>query len=139
MKTKYNNMHFPQNLNVTHKSYTNLHKYQNKYSKMIKLSIIIIVMWVITIRGINGLKSRIYIELDISGWAAYSAANITHIKMTERTAVIMYTKISYICILSILPRYLYVHNKMSSVYTLNLTDVVNRVNNQYYNTHVMHF
>jgi len=40
-----------------------------------------------TIRGINSLELRIHIELDIWGWAAYSA-NITHIKTTERTAVI---------------------------------------------------
>lgn len=81
---EYNNMYFPQNLNVTHKSYINLRKYQNKYSKMIKLLIKISGIWVITIRGINGLELRIYIELDISGWAAYSARlQTTNIKTTN--------------------------------------------------------
>jgi len=99
---EHNNIHFPLNFNIIHKSYINLRKYQNKYSKMIKLLKIILGIWVITIIGINGLELRIYIELDISGWAAYSAN--TEYKNVERTVVITLTKIySYL-----LPMYLYI-------------------------------
>lgn len=61
------------------------------------MSIMILGIWVITIRSIDGLELRIYIELDISGWAAYSANN--EYKNDERTAVITFTKLcTYLCI-----------------------------------------
>jgi len=74
---------------------------------------------VITIRG---LELRIYIELDISGWAANSAN--TEYKNDERTAVTTFTKLcTYLCIytyshkvdIHLCTRVPYMHNKMCSV------------------------